>query len=180
MTSISRRDILRKVGLAGSLISIPAVAGVVVSSRAEARVCAAPADDAELIRLGEEFDRLYAEWLPLRDEHRRCADLRDRAWKTGGFKFSADAYNRCCEWSGVIAADAAEEPVLAQLDALAESILVLSASTFQGIAIKLRVVWFSAFPNHDPAEDEDEMDWDARCLMLVRREVQALAGGVAS
>lgn len=38
----TRREILRKAGLTGALITIPAIAGAVVSNRAEAAVCAAP------------------------------------------------------------------------------------------------------------------------------------------
>ena len=40
----TRRDALRKVGLAGSLIAIPGIAGALVN-RAEAGVCALPPDD---------------------------------------------------------------------------------------------------------------------------------------
>lgn len=173
----TRRELLRKAGLAGSLITIPAVAGTVINNRAEANECTAPADDAELIRLGEEFDRLYVEWLPLEAEHAACARLRDKAWKTGGFKFSTEAYNACCEWAGVTAAEAAEAPVLDRLDDLAERILALPARTFGGVAVKLRVVRFCAFGAQQAHDEIDDLNWDVRCLVLVQRDVEALAAG---
>jgi hypothetical protein len=43
----TRREVLRKAGLAGSLITIPAIAGAIVSNRAEAAVCAAPASEPD-------------------------------------------------------------------------------------------------------------------------------------
>lgn len=43
--SINRRDVIRKAGLAGSLVTIPVVAGT-IANRAEAAVCSAPTDPA--------------------------------------------------------------------------------------------------------------------------------------
>jgi hypothetical protein len=43
----TRRDALRKIGLAGSLITIPAVAGVMATNRAEAATCSLPAGEPD-------------------------------------------------------------------------------------------------------------------------------------
>lgn len=62
----TRRDILRKAGVAGSLIAIPGTAGSIASSRAEAGVCEVPADDPALAVIAN-FQRARAAWLDADD-----------------------------------------------------------------------------------------------------------------
>ena len=171
----TRRDALRKIGLAGSLIAIPGIAGA-LADRAEAGVCAAPTgDDAELIRLGEEFARLYAEWLPINAEMKRLEEVRQRVWDYLGSHFTVEAYQASCDACGLTQATDANDGVMDQLDALVEKINAVPARSLMGIAVKLRAIRYTSFALSEFDGEVDDLDWDVRCFALVQRDVEALA-----
>lgn len=171
----TRRDALRKIGLAGSLIAIPGIAGALVN-RAEAGVCALPpGDDAELIRLGEEFDRLYAEWLPINAERKRLAAIQSTAWEAAGTPFSIKAWVDSCDACGLTPAEDANDAAMDRLDALAATIDATPAHSLAGIATKLRVIRYVAFSGRVLDRADDDLDWDVLCFVRVQREVEALA-----
>lgn len=166
----TRRDALRKIGLAGSLIAIPGIAGVLVG-RAEAGVCTPPpGDDAELIRLGEEFDGLYAEWVPLAIKERELSLETNAGMKARGVRYTSENIDDCQAETGLgVVADACDA-ILERLDPLAERIITMRVDTVAGLAVMGRVLRFiMIYPT------VNETDWQPQCFTRFQRALEALA-----
>lgn len=165
----SRRQALRTIGFTGLAAAVPAT---VIAGAGELHA------DAEIVMLGEEFDRLRATWAPLHKAHwdawRRCRSILEAADDTGDDAFySAVHESRVDETAD--AADAAQKP----LDALSAKIRGMPAKSLQGLSVKARVVLYESFglASHDGVADHD-MDWNVLCYVRFMREIAALAGEV--
>lgn len=135
--SSSRRSLLVGMGAAATpLAALPALA--------------AAGEDANLLRLGADFDRLVAEWVPLQIEADRCeegvisAGLQ-RGWFTLDWKNRASLvmghFDDVCELdrrSGLNAANEAAEKAATRVDEVASAAATLTPQTLAGLAVRAR------------------------------------------
>jgi hypothetical protein len=152
---------------------------------------AAAGDDADLLRLGADFDRLVAEWVQLQIE----ADDREqiviseglqRGWFTLDWKNRArlvkEHFDDVCALdraSGLNAANDAAEKVAVQVDAVASAAATLPPRTAAGLAVRARCArWHlsaRAFLGEFP---EDDFPLEATHAFLDL--VESFAGGRAA
>ena len=113
---INRRQAIAGAGAAGALaITGPALASV-------------PKSDAELIRLGVEFERLYAEWLPVLKEWQRLHEVAYEAWRAKNIPLDTEALFAIQDETGSTAASYKNDAALDSLEAVAKKIRELPAS----------------------------------------------------
>jgi hypothetical protein len=141
---------------------------------------AAGADrDAELIRLGAEFDRIYAEYLPLYEEVGRLGgifeDAVDELELNIGGKADFAVWRHLRIETGYEGAIIAAEAVGCRIDPLANRVFEIPAASIAGLAVKAR---YAQFYNHSidkikvPARDQD---YDVFVLCELVRDIQRLA-----
>jgi len=170
---ISRRELIRSVppSLAvAATLTIPAIAEV------------AKNPDAELFRLGAEFDRLRAEYLPLEAESQRCLQAWLEQCNQRGVSLDVDQASgeRIAQQVGSVDADARTIPVERAFHATIEALLMMPAATLAGLAIKAKVIRLAVlFQDHDEEEPTEEeylrLDWHEEVPMRFLFEVERLA-----
>ncbi|QIB32673.1 hypothetical protein [Ancylobacter pratisalsi] len=166
----SRRQAMRTIAISGLAAAVPLGAAALGDETSP---------DAELIRLGAEFDRLYSEWLPL---WRRWSDF-ESVTRTEALAFAGKAtsvWERYCQVSnanGCAEATAANDAASDKVTEVAGRIRQLPARGIHGLYVKARVVLFESFAtgSHDSVADED-MDWEVLCYVQFLREIASLAG----
>ena len=161
---INRRQAIAGAGAAAGAMALatPALASV-------------PKSDAELIRLGAEFDRLHAEWLPAVSEWNRLFGVAHEVWKAKNIPWSEDEFLAVRDETGATAASDREDAALSSLEDIAEKIRELPASGFAGLAVKARVLRYDSFKNGDFAVPEVDMDWGPKCFHQFAAEIDRLA-----
>ena len=154
--SATRRTILGGMAVAAAPVAaLPVLAGAV--------------DDVDLLRLGADFDRLVAEWVPLQIEADRCeqgviSEGLQRGWFTLDRKNRASLvmghFDDVCELdraSGLNAANEAAEMAALRVDAVASAAATLAPQTVAGLAVRARVArWHlsaRAFLGEAPEDD---------------------------
>ncbi len=163
MTSITRRNALTGAGAAAGAMALAGPA------------LATDGTDAELVRLGAEFDRRCTELVPVTREYNRLHDVARKKWEAKNVPFNEDVYFAVHDETGANAAALRHEAAFYSLQAVATKIRELPASGFAGLAVKVRVVRFENF--NDDAFDipEKDMDWDVRCFHQFVAEIDRLA-----
>jgi len=163
MTSITRRNALAGAGAAAGVLAIATPA------------LASGGDDAELVRLGAEFDRRCTELVPVTREYDHLHAVAHEMWKAKNVPFNEDGYFAVHDETGANAAANRHEAAYESLQVVATKIRELPASGFAGLAVKVRVVRFENF--NDDAFDipEKDMDWDVRCFHQFVAEIDRLA-----
>ncbi|HRO90962.1 MAG TPA: hypothetical protein PLC06_10730 [Promineifilum sp.] len=137
--------------------------------------------DAELIRLGGEFDRLRAEYYPLRDEAHRLHHLWIDTCQARGVRLGSEAAWVIADEVGVVAADHREEPVQIAFDATVTAILAAPAATLVGLAVKAKVIRLEVLAHAvEPTEAEYRaMDWGDETVIRFCFEIERMTGGAA-
>ena len=166
----SRRAVVRTLGTA------------VLASGALATACEATAahPDATLLRLGAEFGRLYAAWLPIYSEMWRLNDQFEKEWAKNGLSID----DNFAEWAklrtdmGVEAAAEANTAALDLIDAVATKIREMPAKTFAGLAIKARVLAYDAGIDRRDIPEE-KLDGPEQAMNLFIAELERLASASA-
>lgn len=169
----SRRETLCKIGLGAVAATLP------VSLVA---LAGAPYPDAELISLGEEFDRLHSAWLPvwrhwthLDVQAREAAKEIDKEMGREWY----EVYRALCETSGCNAAAAANDAANDEMAIVAGRIRAIPPRTMAGLYVKARVLLTDCFaPASYSGVADDDMDWDVLCYVQLLREIASLAGEV--
>jgi hypothetical protein len=143
-----------------SFLAAAAVAGAIVAPKV---AVAAPAPDAELIRLGQHFDALVhrlavtmAKLEPLYDEHRRRMD----EWKLENPTGSCiDVYDRLWEEVGLNAAYKETDPddITDEMDPVSRKIMAIPATTLAGLLVKARLAKYVGSEYWD--ETYEQADW---------------------
>ncbi|MBS9478656.1 hypothetical protein [Ancylobacter radicis] len=170
----SRREALRTIGLGTMAAAVPAGALALAGE---------PHPDAELIRLGAEFDRLHATWLPL---WRRWTEI-ELATRAMAERLSAGHgeagwylykhYRTASAANGLDASMEAADAVLRQMRDLAEKIHAIPAQGLAGLYVKARVVLHESVPTCEwYGVADNDMDWDVLVFIRFVREMAALAG----
>lgn len=159
------------------------VAGATLVAAAALRGCSSPAVadtalDAELVRLGAEFDRARAAWLPRWQEWRRLDDEWRATLKARGMSFHT--HGDAAVWAvqseiGAEAASDANDLALSEVERLADEIRPLRASSVAGIAAKAKVACFDAVPMHQLMRPDGERDHGFQSIIALLAEIEALA-----
>lgn len=136
----------RRAFLAGTATTVTAIAAGCAPV-----ALAATSPDAELIRLGAEFDQAEADWIPLWREWQRherlwreTLDARDMSF-TGG---NMDAVMAVFDDAGGRVASEANDAALARLDRIAEQIKKLRPTTLAGLSAWAKVARFDGVSIH--------------------------------
>jgi hypothetical protein len=118
--------------------------------------------DAELIRLGAEFDRLHAEWLShLLEMQRMEQDFEDEAKRR-----NLDCRRQFVAWmtlrkeTGYEAAICVNDHALDLIDDVVKRIYSSSPATFAGVLLWAKAVRFSVHLGHPRIFPDDDLDPD--------------------
>lgn len=133
--------------------------------------------DAELLRLGAEFDRLLLTIPPLIEAARRIEKAAEAARRLAGLELhSYEDKMKFRFETGIEGAIRDENRGLEDCDGLSEKILSRHARTFAGLAVKLRALRYILFQTDDQTNiPADEQDWDRLQINLLVAEVERLA-----
>jgi hypothetical protein len=166
--SISRRIFLNRIGV------VSAAAAVVTIPPA----CTVVSDDAELVELGAEFDRVYASLPPLHREANRINAQWRQTILARGMSFAGHGNEACCalhkELGGEKAEDA-QQAVLDVLDGLAARIRALRPTSIAGLASWAKAARFDALSLGIMEQKPDDRDWGDKHLVAFFEEVERLA-----
>jgi hypothetical protein len=160
------------------------VATIAVSATAAMATPAGSGSDTCLIRLGEEFDRLHALYLPAR---RQSTALHTEAHAPlykrvrAGDRVSVDEMARAERESGFSDANEQTEALTLALDTLTESIRALPATTPQGFYVKVQAASFDCgFSHVFDGQTPAEMDHDIECFFHLLEDAKRFAGRPAT
>lgn len=159
MQTRSRRAFLNSAAVA-AVASLP---GCMALAPAAASI-RPPEPDAELIRLGIEFDRAEAAWIPLWREWQRHERLWRETIEARGMSLAehgADAVQSVFDEAGGNAASDANDEALARLYDLRERMLAIQPTTTAGLAARAKVLRFdgvSPFDREKPAGRRENKD----------------------
>ncbi|MEQ1956331.1 hypothetical protein [Mesorhizobium sp. CN2-181] len=157
------------------LASTPALA-VAVATPAAA-VCTMPTSepDAELLRLGAEFERQYEAWKPYWRTMHAMGETWQEFARSGRFADFMDAW-RTPEGDAYEAAIETNNEKLTRLDELAKRIRAIPPSTLAGLMVHARVCRFDCLPLPKLEEAREDWDWDVECLTGFLEHVERMAG----
>lgn len=168
MQTSSRRSFMSTAAVAAAA-SLPGCSAM--SPAAASIIKAAPylpcGGDAELIRLGIEYDRAEAESLALWREWCRCDALwRETVTARGiSFKSSEDAVWALHEEVGAAAASNANDAGLDRLDRIRDAIHGIKPTTIAGLAAWAKAARFDATSYFDRAAAPPDRDFKAAAIL---------------
>lgn len=133
--------------------------------------------DAELLRLGQEFERLHAAWLPVDAECTRLDELFEEEWGRRGLSIDANlgAWSRLKDEMGFEAALEAEERAFLLIDAVTTKIRETPAKTFAGLAVKARALRFDTHLDTQCDLPPRDQDWPEHVMNQFIDELDRLA-----
>lgn len=164
---LTRRKLLASTPAALAAVATPAAACVV---QLEA--------DAELMRLGAIFDRLYEDWKPLWREMDRAHNRWAAAMHERGVSFGEDMdalFASQAEFGVDIAGDR-NNAHLDKVEAAAAPIRVIQPTTLAGLAVRARVCRFDSASLPELDRPRREWDWATECLECFITDIQRMAG----
>lgn len=162
----SRRDALRTIGISGLVAAAP-ISAVALAGE--------PHPDAELVRLGAEFERAHADATALRRAYREAWDRCRGILDAGGDRLTMDSWRGACRESGISEIDDALDDANAAIEALAGEIRRIPARTIAGISVKARVVFEEVFSGYQEGGPGYLTEGDVRCYAEFMHEIAALA-----
>jgi hypothetical protein len=138
---------------------------------------AAAHPDAELLRLGEEFERRYAASLPVDAECKRLERLFNEEWRRRGLSIDDNlaAWLELGAETGFEAAVEAENAACDRIDAVTKKIRETPAKTFAGLAVKARALRFDAHLDTQRDLPLGDQDWPEHVMNEFVAEIEALA-----
>jgi hypothetical protein len=155
---------------AAPIAGVPPLAGAAI-----------PHPDAELLRLGEDFEQRHAAWLPVAAECTRLGGLFDEAWDRSGLSLgdNFEVWKQLRIESGVEAAAEAEGRAFNLVDAVTTKIRGTPAKTFAGLAIKARALRFDAHLSTQCDLPLKDQDWPEQVMNEFVAEIDRLAAAAA-
>lgn len=139
---------------------------------------ASTSPDAELVRLGAEFDRAEGDWIPLWREWQRHERLWRDTIKARGMSFAehgTDAVMAVFADAGGTAASEANDAALVRLDALASQVQKLRPTTLAGLATWAKVARFKGTSLVDRETLARDRDLDVQAILEFLELVEGLA-----
>lgn len=178
---MERRSLLKS-ALASAALSAPAMLPSCMLSPAAAAISKSapyiPADDAELVALGLQFEEAHSAWVPRWQEWQRIETEWRAALDRKGMSFAehgVDAvYSIFTEMGGDAASDA-NDRALAAVEAIADQIRTMPATTLAGFAAKAKVVCFDAVPMSQFIGPDDRRDYGHRGIVALAAALDAAA-----
>jgi hypothetical protein len=173
MTEPSRRMMLAALA-AAPIAGMPTLAGAAVPIRER--------PNAELLRLGEEFEQRHVALLPIDAECNRLTGLFDEAWNRGGLSMgdNFEVWKQLRIETGVEAAIEAEDKAFGLIDAVTTKIREMPAKTFAGLAVKARALRFDALLNAQCDLPQEDQDWPEYVMNEFVAEIDRLAAAELS
>lgn len=175
---MNRRSALQAAA-AAAVAAIPP--GCIMSPAAAAIRKAAPyipGNDADLVALGRRFDEAHAAWIPRWQEWQRI----ETEWRVTldrkGMSFAEHGVDAVCsiftEMGGDEASDA-NDAALAAVEAIADQIRAMPATTMAGFAAKAKVVCFDAVPMSQFMRPDERRDYGHRGILALAAALDAAA-----
>jgi hypothetical protein len=146
------------------------------SSTKSKAVTSAASSDAELLKLGEQFDEAYAEWVPLHAEWRKQSELFEAAYKIEPGDQKLEKYFAALEAHPAGAAGDANDAAIDRCNDLSNAVRAIPATTLAGLAAKARVAKFDCFSPNQFSGPHEDWDWDVKCFADLLSEIERLAG----
>ncbi|WP_442580583.1 hypothetical protein ACSBOB_00835 [Mesorhizobium sp. ASY16-5R] len=158
------------------LASTPALAVAVATPAVAA--CSTPDADAELIRLGVEFDRTAREYLAIQPKRHAAYEIWSSELVRLGIGFGGKdrRYNRLMRSTGYGPLADRSNKLTNALIVLFGQIVALPATTIPGVAVKATAVAWDAGDYGFPDEDNSNGDPDYLGFWAIVHELRALAG----
>ncbi|MEQ1952473.1 hypothetical protein [Mesorhizobium sp. CN2-181] len=174
---LTRRRLLTSAPALTVAAATPAVAAFVMPNDADA--------DAELLRLGAEFERLYKEWIPLWHESERTHDVWWQTFEARGLTWNEnqEAIFAVSHEVGNEHAANVSNAALDKVNETAERIRATEPQTLAGLAVWAKVAKFESMPMSVASVQEitaNELEWEHECLLKFFDQVDRMAGAVAS
>lgn len=171
--SIERRSILKSTAAAIAVAIPGAITGCVPP------VIAGPSgQNAELRRLGDEFDRAHAAWIPRWQEWQRI----EQEWRSTlgakGMSFAEHGVDAVCSIFTELGGDeasAANDVALEEVERIADQIRTMRATTVSGLAAKAKVACFDAVSMEQLVRPEADRDHAAQAVIGLLAEIEDLA-----
>lgn len=135
--------------------------------------------DADLIRLGEEFDRAEREWIPLWREWQRHERLWRDTIQARGMSFAAhghDAVMAVFIDAGGDVASEANNAALDRLDTIRDRIKKIKPMTLAGLAVWAKVARFDGTSIHVREKPADQRDTCDAAILDFLTLVEEMAG----
>lgn len=178
---LERRRLLTT-ALASAALSAPAMLPGCIMSPAAASIRKAapyiPGDDAELVALGRQFDEAHAAWMPRWQEWQRIETEWRAALDRKGMSFAEHGVDAVCsiftDMGGDEASDA-NDAAVAAVEAVADQIRGMPATTLAGFAAKARVVCFDAVPMSHFMRPDERRDYGHRGIIGLAAALDAAA-----
>lgn len=135
--------------------------------------------DAEIVALGDEFDRAVAALSLAQAECKRVGpifhDAISQLCRETGRDPTVAELSRLGETTGNDAAADREDDALDRVRAIGDAIRDTPASTFVGLAVWAKAAVFECVRHDQRSRPEDEIDWDAACFTWLAKEIERLA-----
>lgn len=153
-----------------------ALAGLAAGCAPIGARAATPAD-ADLIRLGKEFDRAEAEVLSLWREWRRCEALWRETIAARGLSFEK---SEAAVWAvhkevGATAASDANDASLDHLDRIRDAIHAIKPTTIAGLAAWAKAARFDGVSNYERDKAPEDRDFQAAAILDFIDVLEAMA-----
>ena len=178
---MDRRSVL-KTTAAAIAATVPAMLpGCMLSPAAAAIRKSAPyvpGDDTELVALGHQFEEAHSAWIPRWQEWQRIETEWRAAVDRKGMSFAEHGVDAVCsiftEMGGDAASDA-NDAALAAVEAIADQIRTMHATTLAGFASKAKVVCFDAVPMSHLMRPDDRRGYGHRGILALSTALDAAA-----
>lgn len=171
--SFERRFVLKSAAAAIAVAIPGTIAGCVLPVIAEPL-----GSDAELRRLGTEFDQAHAAWIPRWQEWDRIENQWHATLKAKGMSFHEHGEAAILSiWKELGGDDAstANDVALEEIERIADQIRTMRATTIVGIAAKAKVACFDAVPMEQLVRPEADRDHASQAVIGLLAEIEDLA-----
>jgi hypothetical protein len=161
------------------LASTPALAVAAATAAAAEGMGVTPMPDAELIRLGAEFDRLFEAWHPIWAEMHLMGEawqeFARKGYESGRFADIMQAWGtpEGVRYEAIIDVNGQHLEVLDKLAVRIRDIVPVSLS---GLAVHARVCWYDCLPHVKTEGPRKDWDWDVECLAGFLDHIERMAG----
>ncbi|MDI4657237.1 twin-arginine translocation signal domain-containing protein [Xanthobacter autotrophicus] len=168
MPEPTRRSLLKASGALGTVAAL--AVPVAILPKAEA----AEHPDAELLRLGAEFEREHVILVHLKKEEKRCKSVFEVERARRGTQ-GWDDLTALHEETGYEAAIDRSSDQFDKLDAITSVIRSIPAQTIAGLAVKVRATAYDCHFSLSFDLPPDQIDWQEGCFLQLVRDVERMA-----
>lgn len=165
LPAIDRRSLVCGLGTAAVAGASHAACAGVPALGSAAAIPSHP--DAELLRLGKEFERRYAAFLPVDAECNRLGDVFEEALertRLSSMDTNFEFWGQLRIETGFKAAIEAQNKALDDIDAVTTKIRETPAKTFAGLAVKARALRYDTHLSTQCDLPPEDQDWPEQVM----------------